>query len=300
MSDLITVRQMTPDDLDVAQVLQRAEKWNQTLSDWQLFLDENPEGCFVAVSGKPGAAEQVVGTITSICYGRRWCWISMLLVNSEWRGAGIGTKLMKAVMTANERSCDCLRLDATPAGRPVYERLGFTADYELQRWKCPAERLDGPGMAGPEGSGASAEDACRPLDLARFREIRRDDTKLFGADRRAVLGRLYRDDPGCAWCIESEGAAVSYVLGRAGDRYHHVGPLVARTAGDALHLLKAAIKSAGRADIAVDLVEPQPELVREMEALGFVYERPFTRMSRGPSGDPARTEIIAAVGPEFG
>ena len=37
-----------------------------------------------------------------------------------------------------------VRLDATPLGRPVYAKLGFTAEYEVARWEGTVEagRLD--------------------------------------------------------------------------------------------------------------------------------------------------------------
>ena len=158
MPSLTSIRLMSSGDLPGARRLQHEERWNQTLGDWELFLTANPEGCFVAVAPEStalesaGAGERVVGTITSIRYGEETCWLSMLLVDHRWRGQGIGTRLMEQVIAANEQACACLRLDATPAGRPVYERLGFRADYELQRWKSELPSVSRP-----------VPEACKPL-----------------------------------------------------------------------------------------------------------------------------------------
>lgn len=70
---------MTPHDIPAGMRLKAAAEWNQTEADWRLFLDLNPDGCYVALHGS-----EVVGTVTTIDYGDL-AWIAMLLVDPAHR-----------------------------------------------------------------------------------------------------------------------------------------------------------------------------------------------------------------------
>jgi len=59
-----------------------------------------------------------------------------MLVHPEHRRIGIATRLMsRALEYLQQRQVGCIRLDATPVGRPVYEKLGFISEWQLQRWQ---------------------------------------------------------------------------------------------------------------------------------------------------------------------
>jgi ribosomal protein S18 acetylase RimI-like enzyme len=86
-------------------------------ADWELFLRLSPRGCRAAVQdGK------VVGTVTTVNYENRFAWVGMVLVDPETRGQGVGTRLLQETMSVL-RDMPSIRLDATPQGRPVYQRL---------------------------------------------------------------------------------------------------------------------------------------------------------------------------------
>jgi predicted N-acetyltransferase YhbS len=117
MKDVI-LRRMTEADLPGADELRRLAGWNQTAEEWRRSLSLEPEGCFVALQdGK------VAGTVTTITYGRALAWIGMMLVHPDHRGRGIGTGLMQqALKYLQDRGVKCIKLDATPAGQPLYEK----------------------------------------------------------------------------------------------------------------------------------------------------------------------------------
>src|SRR5207244_12045682 len=104
---------------------------NQIEEDWQRVLDLEPEGCFGIERGGRLAA-----TTTAICYGRRLAWIGMVLTDPEYRGQGLATQLMRHTLEfLDGRGLDWIKLDATAMGRPIYRKLGFVDECEIERWK---------------------------------------------------------------------------------------------------------------------------------------------------------------------
>src|SRR5258708_17082276 len=133
----LLLRNMTADDIPAGLRLCRASGWNQLESDWNVFLNWNPSACRVAE--RDG---NVVGTVAALRYGDCFSWLSMVLVDPTERGAGIGTRLLQEGLALLRE--DCVRLDATPLGRPLYARNGFVDEYPLiriqaYRWfpSCP-------------------------------------------------------------------------------------------------------------------------------------------------------------------
>src|SRR6266508_4054897 len=110
----VSVRRMTESDLPAADRLRAFAGWNQTPADWRLLLALEPGGCFVALR-----AGEMIGTVTTMTYGRALAWIGMMLVHPDHRRRGIGSSLMRqALEYLYALGVPCVRLDATPAGRP--------------------------------------------------------------------------------------------------------------------------------------------------------------------------------------
>src|SRR5215469_6355292 len=125
----LRIRLITSADVPAGMRLKDLAGWNQTEHDWLRFLQSSPKGCFVAEWNG-----QVAGTVTTIVYENRFAWIGMVLVDPELRGKGIGTALLKhAIHYLDASGVPCLKLDATPQGRPIYQRLGFQVEYEIER-----------------------------------------------------------------------------------------------------------------------------------------------------------------------
>ena len=122
------IRPMTGADLPLGMRLKAQAGWNQTEADWRRFLHLQPDGCFVAELD--GTA---VGTTAAFVFGPV-AWVAMVLVDEAVRGRGVGTALMRhALAFLDGRGVRSVRLDATPLGRPIYEKLGFVAEYKIGR-----------------------------------------------------------------------------------------------------------------------------------------------------------------------
>jgi hypothetical protein len=185
-------------------------------------------------------------------------------------------------------------LDATPAGAPLYERLGFRAEYGLLR-------LGRPASGGPDLTAfvLAPRRPTGPVDLAQVAAL---DRAAMGADRGPLLRSLYRRAPEVARLATSVQRATGFCLGRHGARFSQLGPVVAETLKGALSLCASALQAWEGRPIVVDVPASQQRFLAWLLDAGFEVQRPFTRMTYGaplprPSG---AARVFAICGPEFG
>lgn len=273
---------MTARDVPAGMRLKEIAGWNQTVADWERFLSASPEGCFVAE--REGL---VVGTVATIAYEDRFAWIGMVLVDPEFRGRGIGTRLLdEAVAYLDARRLPTLKLDATPQGKPIYAKRGFLSEYEIERWA----------LRRPPGNDPAPE--TQSEDLTAVFAFDRD---VFGASREALLRSLAGSAPQFTRVVRKGREILGYAFGRYGSRADHLGPWVARDASAASQLLDAFLRCSNRGAVFADCLIANPWARPLLRARGFELSRPLTRMARGPNEHPGRPELVcAALGPEFG
>jgi GNAT superfamily N-acetyltransferase len=281
MAFMVDFRRMTPDDIASGLALCRAAGWNQLDPDWRCFLDANPTGCRVAITGG-----EVAGTVATLRFEDRFSWISMVLVAPELRGRGIGTGLLMEALRVLD-DMPCVRLDATPAGKLVYDKCGFHEEYGLVR-------MFGTPEAGECGG-------ARPMRDADFRRVLGLDREIFGADRRVVLDHLRGSAPQFAFVAEANGEIAGFVFGRRGFRADQIGPVIARDQTMARALVSAVVTAQPDRPWIIDAAEHSAEWSRWLESCGFRRERPFLRMYRGtPPAYGIPEHQFAIAGPEFG
>lgn len=280
----IHLRDMVTSDIAAGLRLCRASGWNQLEHDWAAFLEFSPRGCRVAEkSGK------VVGTVATLRYQDRFSWLSMVLVDPAERGAGIGTRLLQeGLLLLRDESC--IRLDATPLGRPIYERHGFVEEFGLKRMTVAAR------MRARDG----APSRVRPMREHDFPAVFAWDAQIFGADRSRLLRRWFRLAPDCASVVE--GAEMEgYCFGRPGYKYNQLGPIVAKNEIIASELVSECLRRAGNHGFSIDAPTAPSEWMAQLTALGFTEERPFMRMRRGAHPNAGVcASLFGIAGPEFG
>jgi GNAT superfamily N-acetyltransferase len=283
------IRTMTVHDIPAGMRLKEIAGWNQTEADWQIFLDASRDGCFAAeVDGV------VRGTATTIVYGGRLAWVGMVLVHPQHRGHGIGTRLLKkCIEHLDSIQVPCIKLDATPLGKPIYEKLGFAAEYELERWtlKRRKEDLARRNQLDPD------ESMPGPL----LEDVLKADREAFGADRGPVLRALHRNQPLFTDLVWNAGGTEGYALGRRGSFADHVGPWIAKDEAAGERILMRFLAHSRREMVVTDCSKANRFARKLLEAREFEYSRPLTRMFRGRNEYPGRPELVCAIlGPEFG
>jgi GNAT superfamily N-acetyltransferase len=281
----VSIRTMTPADIPAGLSLCRAARWNQTASDWQFFLAIAPAGALVAEE-----AGIVIGTVATVRYGP-FAWISMVLVNPASRGRGVGRVLLERGLALVPEDVTA-RLDATPAGEPLYRSLGFAAEHGVGRWFIDAASRAG--ALTPAGYG-------RPLTRGDWPHILQMDRHVFGASRQPLLERMAAEAPEYAWVFDINGRIRAYLFGRHGYVRDQLGPLVADTRESAQLVLHSCLAAHSDRAFFIDAPERSDGWDDVLSTLGFTIERPFLRMHRGPltaAGNPA--VVYAVTGPEFG
>lgn len=291
------IRLMDENDLPLGMKLKELAGWNQTENDWRRFLALSPDGCFVAerpiepcpsggADGK-GVTREAVGTAVACALGPIG-WIAMVLVDPAHRGQGIGTRLVeRAISHLEQRGVRSIRLDATPLGRPVYQKLGFQTEYELARWE---------GIA----CACSSPHRTRRAELSQIEEIARFDQQLTGTPRRSLLEHLFRQQPGAMQVIVGPEGLLGYAAWRDGARATFIGPAIAALEEAGQWLLDSMLAACAGRRVFVDIPWDNPAASRWAQARGFTVQRPLTRMVRGEPVVDRPDCIWASSGPEHG
>jgi len=280
------VRVMRRDDLPAALRLCRQANWNQVEADWEFFLASGHGRVATDDAG------HIVGSVATMGYGDAFSWIAMVLVDPQYRRAGIGTKLLKEALDMLGDGTTA-RLDATPAGREVYLPLGFSEEYGLQRMVRPVTvRLK------PDTTEIGT---VRRITDADFKEIVMADRGVFGGERHALLEMCRHEAPEYALITTSgDGPIDGYLFGRHGYSFEHMGPLVARDEAGARLLVAACLSRHADRPFIID-VPLRESWTAWLESAGFTLQRPFARMRRGERRyDECVERMFAIAGPEFG
>lgn len=274
-----TEHRLGPQHLAGCVNLSKSASWNQNEADWRLMLSIG-HGWGISLADGTLAASTLV-----LPYGSRFAWVSMVLVLPEHRRQGYASRLLGVAIKDLESRSLLPILDATPAGREVYQHEGFQDRWAFSR--LAAKSISPP----PIGDGV------RRLEDSDWPWIVELDLAAFGASREALLRALAGRLPEAALVSQGENG---FVLGRDGREARQIGPVVACDEQTAMVLLSHAL-CALEPPVYLDVVGHAPALREWLEGRGLLFQRPFTRMVRGPEPAPGEERLVYCVaGPELG
>lgn len=285
----IRLRPLGEADLPFADSLRALAGWNQTPADWRRLFSLEPSGCFLAErDGKP------VGTATTLVHGAELGWIGMLIVHPNHRRRGIGRALLEHCI-AHLRALEvrCIKLDATPAGRKVYDTLGFREEWTLARWQRripPLWECDA--------------DPCsiRPWRVTDTPSLTTLDADAFGVSRSRLLFSLQSQGP--AWVGESNGnppAFAGFGMLRKGSRAMYLGPVAASHPEIGRRLVRRLLAAAAGQEVFWDIPDRNTAAVEYARRHGFNRQRHLVRMFLGDNSAPGNPAWqFALSGPETG
>lgn len=301
MSQPLQIRLMQSADIPFALGLSGLMGWNQTEHDWRRLHDAHLEGCFIAEwEGKS------VGTVTTTPHGSDLAWIGMLLVKPELQGRGIGKALLnKAIESLRSKSVSCIKLDATPAGQPLYERLGFKAEWSLQRWETRHALVSGRLKFKTRTITMPDRDHVLAMDLTAFGAPRHGVLMLNVATINSVLSKYHQaydgDDSRCLVNESPSGKINGFGFVRKGARATYLGPVVAEHLSAASAVVRSLLHPRKEQVVYWDIPDHQPEMIAIAKGLGFHSQRSLVRMYLGDTNVAGEPDMIYALAaPEIG
>ncbi|WP_432928610.1 GNAT family N-acetyltransferase [Microbispora sp. CA-135349] len=232
----LPVRRLGPEDLDRCLALSEDRAWGPERRKW-LFILENGEGY-----GIDAPSGELAGTVTLTRYGTTAAGIGMMLVATRYGGRGLGRRLMTHALEAAGDAV--VFLWATESGRPLYEKLGFET-------LCVAEARVGRLRAGGDPVRSRPADPGR--DLPALLAL---DAEVFGADRSALLARLF-DFAEQVRVVEDDSGLIGYAGMWRNLNTLVIGPVVAGGEEVARALITDLARTAdGPVRVEVDRTRP--------------------------------------------
>jgi predicted N-acetyltransferase YhbS len=204
----LSQRAAEPGDAEACQRLSRAVSWPHRAEDCELAIRLG-RGIVATLDGT------IVATAMSWPYGDSHATLGMIIVDPGHQGAGIGKRLMQALFA--EVAGRSLLLNATVAGRPLYEKSGFVPCGGVHQHQGVVPAVPAPALNQSERLRAGS-----PADLALLAGL---DTAASGLPRDKVLAALL--EYGESVVLEREGVAVGFSILRRFGRGFAIGPVVA-------------------------------------------------------------------------
>ena len=209
---MLEIRRLRKSDLPAALGLSTQAGWNQAAADWRRLLTSWPTTCLAGCLG-----DRLVATATLAVFVPVG-WIGMILVEQSQRRQGYGGEfLARSSVAATALGLDCLGLDATDLGQPVYLQHGFAARAGIDRWTGPAAEVDSP----------TDPAAILPLAETHWPQVIDLDRRRVGVDRGGLLRRLAGEESASARVVLDGRQVVAAGFSRRGRTAGHVGPILA-------------------------------------------------------------------------
>ena len=240
------------------------------------FVAVQPDGLVVSEERGEGG-DAVVGTGCCIAYPEGgFGWVGLVATAPGHQRRGIGTAITEVLSDVLAGHGCAPVLDASLAGGPVYERMGFV-DHGPTTVMSP----------GPEPAAPGSHD-CDPMTAADFDEIVRFDAVRFGSPRRALLAKVIEQHPGRALVVRREDRVVGYLVAQDAT----LGPVVADDSDSLSAMITASLRLDWVSPPRIN-VPPESAHVEILLELGFEVRRELRHMRRGIGLLPGRRDCIA-------
>ena len=271
----LTLRPMTGADIDAATALSREQAWPHREEDWALFLEAG-EGIVAEREGR------IIGTVMAWRYGEDFATLGMVIVANAAQGQGVGRKLMEAMLDRLQGRA--VVLNATAAGLPLYEKLGFVETDTTHQHQATAASI-------PPANVTPAE---------RVRTLGPDDylgdlySRASGMDRAALFDRLAASARTAV--LTRDHQPVGFAQSRRFGRGWLIGPVVAPDQVGAKALILHELGAHAGAFCRID-VTGESGLSEWLEEIGLPRVDTVKTMTLGrkPDRDPGVSVYAVAA-----
>jgi GNAT superfamily N-acetyltransferase len=265
-----------PADLSrVDRLVMEAYNFPSRRSELEMYLAAQPDGWFVLLD-----EGEIVAVGGAVAYGS-FSWLGLVATEPSRQRQGLATRISAHLVEwAHERGCTTIALDASRAGRAVYERLGFQVVGETIE-------LSPPHLVGDQKPSRTVH--RNTSDVEHLLGL---DRRSFGGDRAGLLHALSRQADARWYVAAGAGEVFGYLFVRT----RLLGPGVARDEDIARDLLRTALMDRHtRADGEQRLLLPVESRYLDVASrLGFRIERQLAHMRLGHPALPGeRYELLA-------
>lgn len=277
----LPVRRLTRADLPAALDLAADRSWTREAHKWRLLLSAGTGYGIDAPADDPVGG--LIGAFVLTPYPGYRC-VSMVLVARRHERRGLGERLMRHAIA--ESGDAVLFLSATDNGRPLYEKLGFTAVGAVTT-------LRGPFTGGETGQDDGRRDNGRGPDGVRVRPataadmpgLTALDRPVFGTDRTGLLARLPSFADRLAVAQAPDGRLTGYAASWPNVTTTVIGPVVAQDLRTAQALI-SHLGAAATLPLRYDVDDRHPELAGWLRSRGLSGDFRCALMVRGAADLP--------------
>jgi ribosomal protein S18 acetylase RimI-like enzyme len=270
----MSIRPLVDSDLERADdILKLAFQGSVSrLSELQLYRRIQPDGWFIATR-----EDIPVGMVGATNYGA-FAHVGFMAVHPQAQRQGVGLALMQFLLARLEQQVPLVMLDSSTAGRPLYDKLGFTAYDETLMFQRQHV------VASPDRPAHVRSISARDLD-----ELAEEDARVFGANRHKVLQALLEFFPGGAFLLrDADGKIVGYLF----TQQNRIGPWIMLQPDQAEGLLQAALRRMQDKAVSVTVPAGNQEAIALLQCYGFERVRTNRHMGRGVGGPPGERQKV--------
>lgn len=283
MTGDVTIRVLTPSEVETAIEWAAREGWNPGLHDAQAFRAADPEGFLGAFR-----AGEMMACISAVRTGEEFGFIGLYIARPEARGQGIGWRVWQAGMS--RLAGRCVGLDGVVAQQENYRKSGFTLAWNNARYSAESPRI-------PDADTSAITDAA----AVPFAALLAFDAGCYGLPRPEAL-RAWIATPGHRARVarDAAGAITGFAVLRPCRVGSKLGPLFAVDAATARALVADAAPHRAPGPLILDLPEPNSEAVALARGMGMEKGFETARMYTREPPSMARQKIFALTSFELG
>jgi GNAT superfamily N-acetyltransferase len=265
---MITYRQATRDEFNLAISWAADEGWNPGLADADIFWETDPSG-FVCAEREG----EVIATGSIVNYGNAFGFMGFFIVRPNLRGQGIGRDYwywLRDTLRKRLTPDAAIGMDGVFNMQPFYAKSGFKFTHRNLR-------MEGIGQA------RAVDASLTDLNELPFETISAYDQQHFGFERTVFLKSWSQPKGGLALGILKNSALSGMGIIRPCLNGFKVGPLFADDPDTAEQIFRALSNHAAGQPLFLDIPENNPTAVALAERHGLKEVFGCARMYHGPA-----------------
>ncbi|MDF3127750.1 GNAT family N-acetyltransferase [Kiritimatiellaeota bacterium B1221] len=241
---MITYRQATHDELNLAVEWAAREGWNPGHHDAEIFYDTDPDG-FVCAEREG----EIIATGSVVAYEKTFGFMGFFMVRPDLRGQGIGRDFWiwrRDLLRSRLAPGAAIGMDGVFDMQAFYSKGGFQFTHRNLR-------MEGIGQAFPPSN------HTQPLQNIPFETVAAFDQKHFGFARENFLKQWIQPAGGCALGILRHEQLIGMGIIRPCLNGFKIGPLFAGEAATADQLFQDLSAFAKGQPLYLDIPENNPQ-----------------------------------------